>query len=411
MPGIATVIRGLIDMRSIRVIVLILAAAGLAWPARAQPTSGSPPVSLFTVAPADPASVDSTSPVQQAAATEVDKAAAQKRGEFVLAPMPLVNPTIENGLSLVVGYLYRVDASDEKTAPSATMLAGFKTSNGSWMASAVQSLHLSRDRFRVLGLAAHTDINYAFFGIGQAAGSAGVSVELNQAGNVGLVEGLVRVLPNTYVGARYQIVDMTVASRGLQVPDGPTFPGIDADLRTASLGPRFDFDTRDNPFYAAHGTQVRGIVNIYGSAVGGTRRYEGYEASLNRYHAIGARNVFAWHAGMCAVDGPAPFYDLCLLGKNQDLRGYITGQYRDRTLLAAQAEWRTELWWRFGATVFVGGGQVQESFRDFTWNDILPGYGVGARFTLAKQNHVNLRVDYGWGKDSRALYIGVIEAF
>ena len=39
-----------------------------------------------------------------------------------------------------------------------------------------------------------------------------------------------------------------------------------------------------------------------------------------------------------------------------------------------------------------------------------PG-GVGLRFTLAKRNHVNLRIDYAWGKSSTALYVGVAEAF
>ena len=41
----------------------------------------------------------------------------------------------------------------------------------------------------------------------------------------------------------------------------------------------------------------------------------------------------------------------------------------------------------------------------------LPGGGVGLRFTLARRNHVNLRVDYAWGKNSTALYVGVAEAF
>jgi len=52
--------------------------------------------------------------------------------------------------------------------------------------------------------------------------------------------------------------------------------------------------------------------------------------------------------------------------------------------------------------------------RDFgtlNWNDALPSGGVGLRFTVAKRNHVNLRADYAWGKDSSALYVSVVEAF
>jgi hypothetical protein len=80
-------------------------------------------------------------------------------------------------------------------------------------------------------------------------------------------------------------------------------------------------------------------------------------------------------------------------------------------MLAAQAEWRSELWWRLGAAAFFGEGLVAHDFGAFKWSDRLPGGGVGLRFTVATQNHVNLRVDYAWGKNTSALYMGVIEAF
>src|SRR5262249_3013199 len=64
-----------------------------------------------------------------------------------------------------------------------------------------------------------------------------------------------------------------------------------------------------------------------------------------------------------------------------------------------------------GASAFIGGGEVGADFGSFTWPHVLPGGGVGARFTLAKRNHVNLRVDYAWGKNSTALYMAVAEAF
>ena len=39
-----------------------------------------------------------------------------------------------------------------------------------------------------------------------------------------------------------------------------------------------------------------------------------------------------------------------------------------------------------------------------------PGGGVGARITLASHNHVNLRVDFAWGNNSRATYVSLGEA-
>jgi hypothetical protein len=80
-------------------------------------------------------------------------------------------------------------------------------------------------------------------------------------------------------------------------------------------------------------------------------------------------------------------------------------------MLSFQAEWRSELWWRFGAAVFVGAGSVAPDFGDFAWKDTLPSGGVGLRFVLAKKNHVNLRMDYAWGKNSSAFYMSVGEVF
>jgi hypothetical protein len=100
-------------------------------------------VKLYGVVPAD------ASGVQGAAASDLTGPAAgdaahAKRGEFLIAPLPMVNPTLENGLAFAVGYLYRVDGTDTTTAPSVSAIGGFKTSNGSWGGMAFQSLRLAQ---------------------------------------------------------------------------------------------------------------------------------------------------------------------------------------------------------------------------------------------------------------------------
>ena len=40
-----------------------------------------------------------------------------------------------------------------------------------------------------------------------------------------------------------------------------------------------------------------------------------------------------------------------------------------------------------------------------------PAGGVGVRFTVSEEDHINLRADYAWGRDSSAFYIGVLEVF
>jgi hypothetical protein len=60
---------------------------------------------------------------------------------------------------------------------------------------------------------------------------------------------------------------------------------------------------------------------------------------------------------------------------------------------------------------FGGAGEVAESFGKFTDDSVLPSGGAGLRYRLTKENHVNLRADYAWGKGNSALYISIAEAF
>jgi hypothetical protein len=394
------------DVMCARAFALVIATISAGAPL----VSAQAPVAVFGAVPHDGKPQGATTADQQGAPAAVDRTPpTPHRGEWVIAPMPMINPTLDNGIAVALGYLYRLDSDDHVTPPSLTMAGGFKTSNGSWSSALVQKLHLGKDRVRVLALAAYGDINYDFYGIGHDAGSAGRTIELNQKGPVLLGDVLYRIAPSTYVGARYQLMEMTISAPS--PAGGPVLPPLDRDMRTAALGPRLEVDTRDNPFYPRRGLQLEANAGFHGEAVGGTRTYQVYEGWLNGYQAVGAEHVVAWHVGACGVGGPAPFYDLCALGKNQDLRGYPVGQFRDRAMLAAQAEWRTEIWGRLGGAVFAGVGAVAPSLDNVAIDDVLPGAGVGLRITLAKRNHVNLRVDYAWGERSNALYIGVGEAF
>ena len=113
----------------------------------------------------------------------------------------------------------------------------------------------------------------------------------------------------------------------------------------------------------------------------------------------------------CATSGRVPFYDLCLLGMHNDVRGYDPGRYRDRLMLTSQVEYRRELPKRFGFVAFFGLGEVAPEVEKFNADNLKPAGGAGVRYTLAKKSHVNLRVDYAIGLDGGGVYMGITEAF
>ena len=347
------------------------------------------------------------SPVTDRVSTRPTSPTAKPRGaEFVVAPIPIVNPTLDNGLAVAVGELYTIDRG---SPPSSTMGMGFYTSNDSWGAGLAQLLHLDDDRYRALVAGAYFDVNFDFFGIGSDAGDEGESVPLNQTGYGGMVDFRVHMGRNWYAGPRYRF-GRTTATADLTNTD-VTVPAADLHLRTASLGPHVERDTRSDQFYPRSGSWFDLVMGFAGESIGGRRNYQLYQAAFSTYSSLSPRQVLATKINSCYADGDVPFFDLCLLGQYQDIRGYQTGQYRDRAMLTAQAEYRLELWWKIGVVAFGGAGEVAESFGKFTGSSVLPSGGAGLRFRLTEENHVNLRADVAWGKNSSALYVSIAEAF
>jgi len=334
---------------------------------------------------------------------------AERKPEWLIAPLPIINPTLDNGLAVIAGLLYPVSAKDLDSPESATFAMGLGTSNDSWAVGGGQTLHLSGDRYRAIAIGGYANVNIDYFGIGTDAGDAGRSILLNQRGGALMAQWLMRVHGPWYLGPRYRLLKVRASA---DVSDSPiALPVDDIDLRTALLGPSLELDTRDDQFYPTRGTLLEAEALFAGSGVGGQRTYQMYQASVSNYFSPTSRQVIASRVNSCRATDNAPFYDLCLIGQYQDLRGYPAGQYRDHLLLSAQGEYRLSVWWRFGVTVFGGLGEVAEKLDVLTTNDILPSGGAGLRFRLTQRNRINLRVDYAWGRGSDALYITVGEAF
>ena len=81
----------------------------------------------------------------------------------------------------------------------------------------------------------------------------------------------------------------------------------------------------------------------------------------------------------------------------------------DCNQITAQLELRQHIYSRIGCMVWVGGGTVFQSFNKMELKHILPNYGLGLRIEF--KHNVNLRVDYGFGKDTAGFVFQFAEAF
>ena len=104
---------------------------------------------------------------------------------------------------------------------------------------------------------------------------------------------------------------------------------------------------------------------------------------------------------------------MCQLGTPYDLRAYRWGKYREESMLYLIGEYRhqfqkkDETLSKSGFVFWLGGGTLGKTIVEFEkW---LPSAGIGYRFEI--QPRMNLRLDFGFGRESNAFYFNFNEAF
>ena len=175
------------------------------------------------------------------------------------------------------------------------------------------------------------------------------------------------------------------------------------------------WDTRDDIFAPRTGAFVQGSAAIASKAITSDFDFTRVVVDGRRYVPVGERAVLALQLVAEGTGGrEAPFDQLSLAGGSSYLRGYVRGRFRDRHLVAAQAEYRAPVTSRLGWAAFAGGGRIAPRVADLVGSDarLLPSYGLGVRWRLFSTSRTNIRVDYGRGTAGQGgLYVALNEAF
>ena len=335
----------------------------------------------------------------------------EKRGSLVIAPIPISSPAFGSGLLLITSYVFKLDQEDQVSPPSWVGLAGAFTNNGSRGLAMGAKLYLNENKYQTTFAVMKGRANLDFFGIGRIPGRPATAVPLSMEGSIFFGELLRNVGRNIFIGPRYQYRRLTAGIDGPRPPGGFDVPEIDFRSNSAALGFRLQRDRRDSTFYPTKGSLLDFTGDFFDQAWGSRREYQTYKIAYNGFSQMATRQVFAYRAMACSANGSVPFYDLCLFGANNDLRGYTTGEFQNRRMFATQAEYRIELRKRFGVVAFGGVGGVAPTWGDFRSDQLLPAAGAGLRFTLDKKNHINYRIDVAFGREGRTISIGIGEAF
>jgi outer membrane protein assembly factor BamA len=112
--------------------------------------------------------------------------------------------------------------------------------------------------------------------------------------------------------------------------------------------------------------------------------------------------------------GNVPFNMLALMGGENMMRGYYLGRYRDKTLLAAQAEYRFlpfPFSKRFGGALFTSIGAVAPTYADMPVRHFRPAAGFGARYLIFRAKDIFVRLDIAFTAEGSGYYFFIGEAF
>jgi hypothetical protein len=333
----------------------------------------------------------------------------RKSTNRLIIPVPISNPQVGSGLILGVAWFYQ---PLEGSNPWTSGVAGMATSNDSRALAAFHNMSLSDDSIRINSSFALADVNLKYFGVGEDAGDEGEYVELNQDAALVQIKATKEIFPDFYVGGRLKFLDLGIAETDREeVPPSLANEDLQVSIRSLSFGPVLSYDSRDNSFSPQSGLLITGEWLFTEISKDYTFDYNKARLSGNAYFPLGSRTVFATRASLCRASDNAPFFDQCNFGSSSDLRGYVSGQYRDLASWAAQGEVRQRLFGKFGAVAFGGIGSVANDISGFGSADLLPAGGVGLRYAVAGDYGVNLRVDAAWGRNSNGIYVSVGEAF
>ncbi|WP_269417029.1 BamA/TamA family outer membrane protein [Pedobacter rhodius] len=335
-------------------------------------------------------------------------------------PIPAFGYSQETGFEFGIGAIYSFYSYRKDTV---TRSSNF-SANATYSTKKTYNLALKGDAwskgniYHIIGEIRFKKMPFNFYGLGN---------NTNKTDEDKLVQQQIKVafdLEKTFIKNAYSGISLGFenydfndqAAGGIYSSDPAIFgrPGG----RVIFTGISQSYDTRNSNNYPSKGFFGR-ITYQYAPDFFGGDNFNGSQIKLNLRNFWKLSNKFILGAqGLyhTVQSNHTPFYLLPQLGNDEMMRGYYTGRYRDKNLLAIQTELRYRYNNRFGAVLFAGTGTVWGT-SDFAVDAFKPNLGGGLRYFFDPAKGLSVRLDYGIGerktneKRQSGFYISLAEAF
>ena len=319
--------------------------------------------------------------------------------------------SFEFGFSSLLLFQAKNDTLNRLSEIQAFTFITVEAQYGIWLDNAIYG---DKDKWFFLGRTRFQRFPLLYYGIGPE--TPGTEPALIDANYLLLRQRVLRkIIPNFFIGPEVDYQQLYNTS--FNQPDGHDVyepPLVTEGTRILCLGAAVVFDNRHNVLNVRKGFfgEVSFLKNT--KRLASDYNFYGVNLDVRSFHRVGERNVLAMQLYGNFLSGDVPFNQLALMGGEMIMRGFYSGRYRDKNMLAFQTEHR----WlpfkfskRIGGTVFAAAAVVAPKVNEFSWKHIRPSGGVGLRYLLFPKKDIFLRLDVGFTKEGPGFYLFTGEAF
>ncbi len=341
----------------------------------------------------------------------------------MISPIIVPGYTPELGGLIAVGGLtsFKTNKSDSLIQRSSLPVTASYSTTAAIVFQSILTSYWFKDKLRINGDFWYKDMPDHFWGVGYESAYSNYKSDSTTAYNRQWwwinPRFLYQVKKNYFVGLNidYNYTRGSDASAGVAVDsiyqqynDKPMNSGFGLILR---------YDSRDIPVDAWKGMLIDFRATAYSKSLGGDNNYQIYQLDYRQFKTIGRMGqVLALQIKARFALGNVPYGEMSQLGSPFDLRGYLWGRYRNNDMIYFIAEYRHifqknngELS-RHSAITWIGSGTIfnTQTTKDNT-NRWLPNFGLGYRFEI--QSRMFVRLDFGIGRETSAVYFNFNQAF
>lgn len=323
-------------------------------------------------------------------------------GNFKFLPIPYINYNRSIGFQLGALPMAQFNLSQKDTLSPSSMagLFGMYSTNKTYFLMGFAKLYLDEDNWRITTAGGTGSANFQFY----LEVPVDTWVPYNTNMDMFFIEGARRVYNNFYLGLSYIYLKFDTST---DITEGVFTNTLNG------LGLRGSFDYRSNIYYPINGFLSNVQYFTYPDFMGNEIESNKMQISHNHFFPNRAgQDVIAARIYVGLGLGDLSFNQQFIVGQGDDLRGYTQGEYRGNYITAVQGEYRWNLnESKFGFVGFIGLATLFDAINEDHNGQILPAGGIGFRYVVSEETHMNVGMDIAAGKGDWGLYFRIGESF